>query len=420
MRKIFYGWYVAVACGLGLACGLASVITATFSIFLGPLRAEFGWTPSQTFTGLLLTTVAVTIASPFIGVLIDRIGAKRMILVCFLLEGAVLASFATQTESLLNFYGRYIVLAILGLGTTHVSFARVISMWFDRQRGLALGVALAGLGVGGIVWPLLSQWAITAYGWRTAYVILALAVTAVGFLSIALVVRESPGVMGLLPDGDGQRATPTSAAPSMPVQASGFTLAETMRQGNFWLMLMAFLLIGMGITSLMMHLVPMLVMRNVDPMRAAQAQSLAAAALIVGRLAAGALMDRSFAPRVASAFLVGPVVGIVLLAAGASGTGAFIAGMLTGLAAGAEVNASAFLAGRYFGLKYFSRVYAWFFSAYSIGAGFGPLITAKVVEHYGDYTEILYVLAGLLILAALLLMGLKPYPKAFPQQQARP
>jgi MFS family permease len=192
-----------------------------------------------------------------------------------------------------------------------------------------------------------------------------------------------------------------------------------MRQGNFWLMLMAFLLIGIGIQSLIMHLVPMLVMRDVEPMRAAQAQSVVAAALIFGRLAAGTLMDRFFAPRVASAFLVGPVVGVVLLASGASGMGAFIAGMLTGLASGAEVNASAFLAGRYFGLKYFSRVYAWFFSAYSIGAGFGPLITAKAVEHYGDYTEILYILAGLLILAALLLMGLKPFPKAYPQQQAR-
>ena len=100
MRKIFYGWYVAIACGLGLACGLASVITATFSIFLGPLRAEFGWTPSQTFTGLLLVTAAVTVAAPFIGSLVDRFGAKRIILVGFLMEGAVIASFATQTESL--------------------------------------------------------------------------------------------------------------------------------------------------------------------------------------------------------------------------------------------------------------------------------------------------------------------------------
>lgn len=413
MRKIFYGWYVAIACGLGLACGLASVITATFSIFLGPLRAEFGWTPSQTFTGLLLVTAAVTIAAPFIGSLVDRFGAKRMILVGFVMQGAVIASFATQTGSLPAFYARYIALAILGLGTTHVAFARVISVWFDRRRGLALGMTLAGLGLGGIVWPILSQWAITEFGWRTAYVIVALTVTTVGMLSIGLVVRESPESMGLRPDGDEPPKVIAGTSPTAVVQ-TGFTLAETMRQGHFWLMLAAFLLIGLAVQSLILHLVPMLVLRDVAPMRAAQAQSLVAAALIVGRLVAGVLMDRFFAPRVAIAFLVGPIVGIVLLASGASGTGAFLAGMLTGLAAGAEVDVTAFLASRYFGLKYFSRTYAWFYSAYSAGAGIGPLLTAQAVERFGDYTEILYLHAGLLVIAALMLTRLKPFPKTFP------
>lgn len=419
MRKIFYGWYIAVACGLGLACGLASVITGTFSIFLGPLRAEFGWTQSEIFMGVLLVTGAVTIAAPFIGALVDRFGAKRMILVGFLLEGAVIASFATQTESLLAFYLRYIALAILGLGTTHVAFARVISVWFDRRRGLALGLALAGLGLGGIIWPLLSQWAITEYGWRTAYVIVALAVVTVGILSIGLVVRESPESMGLQPDGDERPVEKLPGAISqVPPQAAasqtGFTLAETMRQNHFWLMLAAFLLIGMALQSLILHLVPMLVMRDVEPMRAAQAQAMVAAALIVGRLAAGILMDHFFAPRVAIAFLVGPVVGIILLASGASGTAAFIAGMLTGLAVGAEVDVTAYLASRYFGLKYFSRIYAWYFSAYSAGAGIGPLIMAQAVEHYGDYTEILYIYAGLLVVAGLMLSRLTPFPKSFP------
>jgi MFS family permease len=415
MRKLFYGWYVAVACGLGLACGLASVITATFSIFLGPLRAEFGWTQPEIFMGVLLVTAAVTIAAPFIGALVDRFGARRMILVGFLLEGAVIASFATQTESLPAFYLRYIALAILGLGTTHVAFARVISVWFDRRRGLALGLTLAGLGLGGIIWPLLSQWAITEYGWRMAYVIVALAIITVGVLSIGLVVRESPESMGLQPDGDARPvAKLPGAIPQAVVSETGFTLSDTMRQNHFWLMLAAFLLIGLVVQSLILHLVPMLVMRDVDPMRAAQAQSMVAAALIVGRLGAGMLMDRFFAPRVAVAFLVGPVVGCALLASGASGTAAFIAGMLTGLAAGAEVDVTAYLASRYFGLKYFSRIYAWYYSAYSAGAGIGPLITAQAVEHYGDYTEILYIYAALLVVAGLMLLRLKPFPKSFP------
>lgn len=414
MRRIFYGWYVTIACCIGLACGLTSVLTGTFSIFLGPLTAEFGWLKSEIFTALLLATVTVTVASPFIGVLIDRFGARRMILIGFVLEGLVLASFAMQTDSLAALYARYILMTLVGLGTTHVSFARIISLWFDRQRGLALGIALAGLGVGGMIWPLLSQWAIEAYGWRTAYLVVTAVVTVTGFLAIALVVRESPAEMGLQPDGAAAKA---AAAGVPPPQPGGFTLAEAMRQTSFWVMIVAFFLVGLGIQSLYMHLVPLLVMRNVEPMRAAQAQSLVAAALIVGRLAGGMLMDRFFASRVASAFLVGPIVASALLAAGASGVDAFIAGMLTGLASGAEVNASAYLAGRYFGLRYFSRIYAWYFSAYSIGAGFGPLVTARAVEHYGGYTEILYILGGLLVFAALLLLSLKPFPRSFSQPQ---
>jgi MFS family permease len=414
MRGIFYGWYVTIACCIGLACGLTSVLTGTFSIFLGPLTAEFGWLKSEIFTALLLATVTVTVASPFIGVLIDRFGARRMILIGFVLEGLVLASFAMQTDSLAALYARYILMTLVGLGTTHVSFARIISLWFDRQRGLALGIALAGLGVGGMIWPLLSQWAITAYGWRTAYLVVTAVVTVTGFLAIALVVRESPAEMGLQPDGAAAKAA--AAGAPLP-QPGGFTLAEALRQTSFWVMIVAFFLVGLGIQSLYMHLVPLLVMRNVEPMRAAQAQSLVAAALIVGRLAGGMLMDRFFASRVAGVFLAGPIVASALLAAGASGVDAFIAGMLTGLASGAEVNASAYLAGRYFGLRYFSRIYAWYFSAYSIGAGFGPLVTAKAVEHYGGYTEILWVLGGLLVFAALLLLSLKPFPRSFPQPQ---
>jgi MFS family permease len=405
MRKVFYGWYVAMACGLGLACGLASVITATFSIFLKPLGSEFGWTQPEMFTGLLLVTATVTVASPFIGALVDRFGAKRVILVGFLLEGAVIASFAAQTDSLTTFYLRWIALAILGLGTTHVAFTRVISVWFDRRRGFALGLALAGLGVGGVGWPLLAQWAISTYGWRSAYLIVALTVATVGILAIALVVRESPASMGLQPDGDER---PRDAGP--PPELTGMSLKETMQQRHFWVMLAAFLLIGVGVQSVILHLVPMLTMRDVDPMRAAQAQSVVAAALIVGRLGAGALMDRFFAPRVAVAFLVGPVVGMALLAAGASGTGAFFAGILTGLAAGAEVDVTAYLASRYFGLRYFSRIYAWFYSAYSAGAGIGPLLTAAAVQHYGGYSEILTVHAVLLIIAAGLLSVLPAFP----------
>src|SRR5690606_34083014 len=131
------------------------------------------------------------------------------------------------------------------------------------------------------------------------------------------------------------------------VVPAGMTVSQALRDPQFWLMLFTFLLIGFAITSVQVHLVPLLTSRGVSPRSAALALSVLAVALVVGRLGAGWLMDRFFAPRVAIAFLLSPIVAVLLLAAGVSGVIAFIAGILTGLAAGAEVDVTAYLASRY-------------------------------------------------------------------------
>jgi len=407
MKKLFYGWYVALACGVGLACGLATVLTYTFGIFVLPLQQSFGWTQTEIFTALFLAVIAITFVAPVFGQLVDRLGARRVILVGLVLQATLIASFYYQSDNLLSFYARYIGLATLGVGTTHIAFTRIIAVWFDRRRGLALGITLAGVGIGGFVWPILSQWAIDSFGWRNAYLVIAAAVVTVGCSVMLLIVRESPQSMGLLPDGD----APDSIAGRSKDTATGLTLKGALATRHFWIMLVVFLLIGLAVTSIQVHLVPLLVARGVSAMQAANALSILAIALIFGRVGAGWLMDRFFAPRVAIAFLLGPIVAIFLLAAGASGILAFVAGILTGLAAGAEVDVTAYLASRYFGLRYFSSIYAWYYSAYSLGAGLGPLLTANAVDRFGGYTQILYVHAALLAIAALLLTRLPAFPE---------
>lgn len=411
MRKLFYGWYVALGCGIGLACGLATVLTYTFGVFVTPLRTEFGWSQTEVFAALFLCVLTMTFVAPFFGLLVDRLGARRVILVGLVLEAALVASFYFQDANILSYYLRYVALAALGVGTTHIAFTRIIALWFDRRRGLALGVTLAGVGIGGFAWPILTQWAIDALGWRSAWLVIAAAIILVGGTIMLLVVRDSPQSMGLLPDGDTAVSSRDKAARS---GAPGVTLKEALATRHFWIMLLIFLLIGTAVTSIQVHLVPLLVSRGVTPMRAANALSVLAVALLFGRVAAGWLMDRIFAPRVAIAFLLGPVVAIFLLASGASGWLAFVAGILTGLAAGAEVDVTAYLVSRYFGLQHFSSIYAWYYSAYSLGAGLGPLATANAVDRFGGYTEILLVHAVMLVIATLLLTRLPAFPTGKP------
>lgn len=403
----FQGWRVLGAATVGLACGIATVVPASFGVFLGPLRAEFGWTQSETFTALLFITFTSALIAAPVGGLVDRYGARRVVLAGFCFQILLLASFAWLGPSLWAYYLRYFLLAVLAIGTTHVAFARVITLWFDRRRGLALGIALSGVGIGGFLWPLYAQAMIGQHGWREAWLLLALAVAVLALPTIALLLRDSPASVGQTPDGDPLR---TAADDTTPAEATGIPLAGVLRMPGYWLMVATFFLIGFAVQSVMLHLVPLLTARGLPPMLAALAQSLLFVAVTTGRLVTGWLMDRFFAPRVALAFLLAPIVGITLLALGAGGATALVAALLVGLAVGAEVDVLAYLTGRYFGARHFSAVYGTFYGVYTLSGGLGPLFTARLVDTGEGYPVALAVHAALLAVAALLLLRFPPLP----------
>lgn len=403
----FQGWRVLGAATVGLACGIATVVPASFGVFLGPLRAEFGWTQSETFTALLFITFTSALIAAPVGGLVDRYGARRVVLAGFCFQILLLASFAWLGPSLWAYYLRYFLLAVLAIGTTHVAFARVITLWFDRRRGLALGIALSGVGIGGFLWPLYAQAMIGQHGWRDAWLLLALAVAVLALPTIALLLRDSPASVGQTPDGDPLR---TAADDTTPAEATGIPLAGVLRMPGYWLMVATFFLIGFAVQSVMLHLVPLLTARGLPPMLAALAQSLLFVAVTTGRLVTGWLMDRFFAPRVALAFMLAPIVGITLLALGAGGATALVAALLVGLAVGAEVDVLAYLTGRYFGARHFSAVYGTFYGVYTLSGGLGPLFTARLVDTGEGYPVALAVHAALLAVAALLLLRFPPLP----------
>lgn len=418
--RAFLGWRVVAACVIGLACGIATAVVSTFGVFLGPVRASFGWSQSEAFAALLVITLVSAPLAPVVGGVVDRYGARRVVLASFVCEALIFASFALQGPSIWSFYARFVAFAMFGLATTHVAFARVITLWFDRRRGLALGVALSGIGIGGFLWPLFAQGAIEAYGWRTAYLLVALGVAVIALPSIALLMRDSPESVGQHADGDPPPAA-VAAAPRAPVATPGdaaardaalpgLTLAEAVRTRRYWLVLATFFLIGTAVQSVMVHLVPLLGSRGLSPMLAALAQSMLFLAVTTGRLSTGWLMDRFFAPHTALAFLLAPICGIALLGFGASGPAAFVAALLVGLAVGAEVDVLAYVTSRYFGPRSFSRIYGSYYGLYSLSGGVGPLLTAETVDRTGGYGFALAMHAALLLAAGAMLLRFERFP----------
>jgi MFS family permease len=351
--KIFYGWWVVLAAGVGLFTSYGPIIVSTFGVFLKSLSQEFGWSRAEISLAFSLTNLVLSGALPLIGRLVDRFGARRVIVPSVLIFGPGVMSFYFLSASLWHFYALYLLIGVVGSGPSPVPYSKVISRWFDKRRGLALGLAMAGTGLGSFIMPPLAQALITTVGWRQAYVLLGLIAMVVIIPVVGLFLKEAPQTMGLLPDGE---TVARAGATKQSGQESGMNSREVWYTGTFWLMVGAFFLQSVGFHGITIHFVPMLTDRGVSAQSAALAVSMSAVGLLLGRVGGGYLLDRFFAPYVAVCFFCGSALGGFLLWSGAVGGLAFVAGFLGGLGVGAEFDIMAYMVSRYFGLRAFGEI----------------------------------------------------------------
>lgn len=402
---------------VGLATGIASVNLFAIGIFQGPITQEFGWSQTE-YAGVTLVGTIVTVASSlYFGRLFDRQGVRRWALAGIVLFALSLISLYWLTPSLWHFYLLFAAMPILGAGTSSIAYSRVIAAWFDRRRGQAFGAALAGIGIGGAVLSSVSQYLIGTVGWRGAYVGLGVITLIITLPLVFWKLRDSPAEVGLGLDGTSSQATSTTTVGKTAADSAtlvGYTAADSRRQGRFWQMLFAFLLLAFGIGGVLIPLVPILRARGIEPEQAAAVQGALGLALILGRAFAGFLMDRFFAPYVAAAILVFPMMGITLLALDASGGAAVVAAVCIGLAAGAELDVVAVLITRYFGNRAYGENYGWQYAAWTFGSGSAVIVTNLVFDRLGTHTPVLWVYVVLFALSALLLLRLGSYPSLTP------
>lgn len=404
--KLFHGWWIVLVASIGLFMGYGPIVSFTFGVFLKPLITEFGWSRGQVSLAFSLSLLVMSFAFPFVGRLVDRYGARKVIVPSVFFFGLGLISLSLLSANLWHLYAVYIVLGLVGGGTAPVPYSNVISHWFDKKRGIALGLAMVGLGVGTFVMPSLAQLLLTEFGWRQSYIIVGVMVMVVAIPVVALLLTETPRMRGLSPDGE---QSAISLSPKGQPLSSGLSAHEARQTSTFWVLVSAFFLMSASVHGCLIHLVPLLTDRGISPQRAAMATSLFGGALLLGRVGAGYLLDRFFASAVAVTFFCGATLGLVLLWSGASGAMAFAAAFCVGLGMGAEGDIIAYLISRYFGLRAFSEIYGYAFGAFTLGGVVGPLLMGKAFDSTGSYGIGLGVFVVASIIAAGLMTRLGPY-----------
>jgi MFS family permease len=397
--KVFYGWWVVLTAGLGLGLGYSPIIVYSFSLFLKPLISEFHSGRADLSLAFSLANISLAITSPAVGRWADRLGSRRVILFATIAFASVLIAALIPFASLWQLYLLYVALGGSGSGTAPVPYGKIIASWFNNRRGLALGLAMFGLGSGAILMPLLAQRLITTLGWRGAYASIGLVNLLVSVPAIGLFLKEPLANVGSPSDARADAATPPE----------GVTWSDAWHDRAFWLMVGSFLLVGVSVQGCVVHLVPMLTDRGITSERAALASSLLGLALLIGRVSGGYALDRFFAPHVAACFLSGLAMGITLFWSGAAGVAAYLAAFLVGLAVGAEVDIIAYLTSRYFGLRAFGQIYGYAFASFALASALGPWIMGVVFDRTDSYRAVLACFSLATLLAAILILRLGPY-----------
>src|SRR5205823_8653870 len=139
-RKIFYGWWIVLVVGFGLSLGYVPIIGFTFSVFFKSLSQEFNWSRAEISLAFSLSLLVLSFSLPLAGRLVDRFGARKVILSSAFFFGLALISFYFLSASLWHLYAIYLALGLLGSGVSPVPYYNVVTHWFDKRRGLALGL----------------------------------------------------------------------------------------------------------------------------------------------------------------------------------------------------------------------------------------------------------------------------------------
>lgn len=386
------GWRILLAGVMGMALGISALPFYTLGVFAQPVADDFAWSRTMVVSGLSFQMVGTVLVAWLAGWMIDRYSVRKIAL--FSQAGLALAFFllALQNGSLWLWQLNWFMLALLGIGTSPMSWSRGIVEKFESGRGLALGIALSGSGITAFAGPPLIETIIEAYGWRAGYFALAGAITLVGIPSTWFLFRISAQ------QNAGSPAKTTSLL-------TGLSFRQALSTRHFWLILLAFCTITFAISGTIPNLVP--IMQTMGIRQAAYYVSLIGIAIIFSRLISGYLIDRFWAPGVAAT--------LVLIAAGAcgllsQGIAPAFAVIAIGVAAGAEFDLIAFLCVRYFGMRAYGRIYSWLWAGFALATGMGSITIAYFVETGLGPAGVMLAVVGALVIAAAALLALGRYP----------
>lgn len=418
VRNIHYGWVVAATTFLTMLATAGAL--GSPGVLLGPLERDFGWTNSDISFALAVRLVLFGLMGPFAAALMNRFGVRNVVIVALLLiSTGLLGSLAMiSVWQLVVFWG---ILVGIGAGMTALVLgATIATRWFEKRRGLVIGLMTASTASGQLVFLPLVASLTESVGWRSA-LLFVVAMVLLALLAIVLFMRDHPANVGLAPFGrsDIVEPPPQTQALSSLVLSPILALRDASRTATFWVLFLTFFICGLSTNGLIqMHWVSLCSDYGIAPVKAASMLAMIGVLDFAGTILAGWLSDR-YDNRWLLFWFYG-LRGLSLLYLPSSEftmIGLSIFGIIYGLDWVATVPPTVKLAVERFGPERATLTFGWIFAGHQLGAATAAFGAGATRTTLGTYVPALYAAGGLCIVAALLVISLKARAQAEPQLQ---
>ena len=414
----FYGWVIlACVCFAGFARQGPAV--ATLSIFVEPMTTEFGWSRTELSGAVSLGGVMAALASPLIGPVLDRQGARLMLCAAVLVT-SLSTMLLSLTQSLLAFYIFFCIARLNFASTFDIGIYGALNSWFVARRAFASSIANLAQMAGLVALPLIAHFAIERDGWRAGWLAVGVTVLLVGFVPNWLFMVRRPEDVGLLPDRLSPAPTQTGAeSPREEISEPAFTRGQALRTPAFWLLSLFTMAVYPVQAGISLHQAPHLIERGLTATAAAAIVSTFSLVSALAGLGFG-LFARRIGVRASlalSALFLG--ASALLMLGIATPLQGYLAACCFGAGIGGMLTVLPLAWADYFGRKSFGAIRGVALTVQVTAQASGPLLSGVLRDLTGDYVASLLCFAGLSFLGALLaLLARAPKPPSRPAQAA--
>lgn len=425
--RFYYGWWIVLGAVAGQFAAVGGGLQVA-GVFLRPVTQELDWSAGQYAIAGSVAFGVGGIMGFFIGPLVDRYGARPLMLV-----GGVVYSLALVAVSRVNAPWQFILCQTLAAGVGQSLSGPLVvnitlSKWFVIRRGWAIAMGSIGISMAGLIAPVGMTQVVDHFGWRDGYVVLGV-VVAIVLLPVALIMRRQPEDHGLLPDGRDSNEAPSAAGAAALAELdrdfqNSYTRAEAIRTPGVWLITIGMGFFGAAMTAVLVHGIPFMTDAGLTRTQASFGVAIAGLANLLSKFAWGWSLRR-FETRVlfAGAFCMCGLGTLIML--GASRLDAAIVPMYVGFFAwgfgfGGGIPLSEYIWARYYGRRYIGAVRSVGVPLGIVFGSSGSLTVAWYFDRYGDYTGAFIGLLGCYALGAVaILVSRQPPPKMPPAPDAR-